>query len=181
MSEKQTSEEERHERWNKWWRGYCIARRDMTLTGIGMDAFEYQEAHYYPLLAAKDALISDLHRDIIRKDKEAVALAEQIDRKDAELAVKEAENQTLKEQIALTKYRLEERYAELAAIKKEKEGYQKVIGEVSRIVEESPELNMGNYDPDQVHKLNNAMIEIALFLRRPILEAAESLNQTGVK
>lgn len=39
------------------------------------------------------------------------------------------------------------------------------LGPLQDIIEASPELNMGNYDEDQVMALNNAMIEACQLLR----------------
>jgi hypothetical protein len=42
---------------------------------------------------------------------------------------------------------------------------EKVAADIAQLVHDAPELNMGNYDDDQVCELNNAMIAIYLALR----------------
>lgn len=45
-----------------------------------------------------------------------------------------------------------------------------VVISALRVANKAPELNMGNYDEDQVHELNNAMIEIFGLLNEAVGE-----------
>lgn len=68
---------------------------------------------------------------------------------------------------------------ELSAAKEELAKAREVISMIAKVAADAPELNMGNYDEDQVSALNNAMIEICQIIPPDTLYLPTSAPKRG--
>jgi len=118
-----------------------------------IERFEKETGFYLGTKAIQFIAITNDGRTPLGKEDYANERIEWLEKKDHE-------NRELKQDVERWKGLVDEAVKIESKNSEDIKGFIKQINTIKEIVDNAPELNMGNYSDDDVGKLNNAMIEL---------------------